>query len=124
MNVFCKAAKIIRERGWKTGPKYKKNGPVCLLQALALARDPSLEDEECLDNRFVYGEPKYVGTPSPAGRDARILMKYLPEHYRNYHNPVVAAWNFNDYFANRSDEGKPKVLSVLDAACAGEERHG
>ena len=124
MNVFCKAAKIIRERGWKTGAQYKKNGPVCILQALALARDPSLEDEECIPLGFVYGEPKYGGTPPPAERDAGVLMKYLPEHYRSYRSPVEAAWGFNDYFVNKPDEGKAKVLSVLDAACAEEEKHG
>ena len=119
MNVFCKAAGIIRKRGWKQGISYSENGPVCILQALALARGSSPYN---LPDKDVYGHDKDVyGTDNygdPAIRDATTLGKYIPEAVQ-LPSPISTVWAFNDSALTEA-EGKAKVLQVLDAACIGE----
>ena len=123
MNVFCKAAKIIRKRGWKQGISYSENGPVCILQALALARGSSPWN---LPDKDVYGDKGGYGTNNygdPAVRDATTLGKYIPEwsilRVGEIYPPIGTVWSFNDVALTKA-EGKAKVLQVLDAACIGE----
>ena len=120
MNVFCKAAGIIRKRGWKQGISYSENGPVCILQALALARGSSPYN---LPDKDVYGDKGGYGTDNdgdPAVRDATTLGKYIPDRVGDkIYPPIGKVWSFNDSTLTEA-EGKAKVLQVLDAACIGE----
>jgi len=126
-SLACRAADVIRERGWMQGSltvcaasdedKYVKYGPVCLVGALYVAAgiDLSLIDESGLDDdsdvqNSLLAVRDEVATPLASFMKNTGLLEGQGSGPRPFLSDVTT-WN------DRPERTEKDVIAVLEAFC-------